>query len=190
MAKDTDGDFGKFVNQTKKPRDDAQRWRAFKNIARFFKNPFGYIYWKVEPFHRQNRVRFLWCLAVFHLWSSFLLYVMVKNKKENMINHWRWRCGEINKTHGAMTRDRRFPTNRIKNYVRYSNFHQVRRNKRLNMIHLNWWCRDQNFRKYFELRKRHDIKPALSGFAHEPIHKETAAKNWEIAQMRASRESR
>jgi len=59
-----------------------------------------------------------------------------------MIEHWRWRIGEENKTHGAMNRDRRFPVNRIKNYVRYSNFHQIRRNKRLNMIHLNWWCRD------------------------------------------------
>ena len=45
--KATDGDFGKFVNTMKKPRDNAQKWRAFKNIARFFKNPVGYTYWKV-----------------------------------------------------------------------------------------------------------------------------------------------
>ena len=190
LAKHTDGDFSKFVNNAKKPRDDAQRFRAFKNIARFFKNPFGYLYWKMEPFHRQNRVRFLWGMVIFHLWSSFLLYVMVKNKKERMIEHWRYRIGETNKTHGSMNRDRRFPANRIKNYVRYANFHQVRRNKRLSMIHLNWWCRDQNFRKYFEMRKKHDIRPALSGFAHESIFKETTAKNIEIAQMRSTQESR
>ena len=47
LAKETDGDFTKFVQNMKKPRDDAQRFRAFKNIARFFKNPMGYIYWKV-----------------------------------------------------------------------------------------------------------------------------------------------
>jgi len=58
------------------------------------------------------------------------------------------------------------------------------------MIHLNWWCRDQNFRKYFEMRKKKDIKPALSGFAHESIFKETTAKNLEISQMRLSKESR
>ena len=190
MAKHTDGDFGKFVNNTKKPRDEAQRWRAFKNIARFFKNPFGYMYWKMEPFHRQNRVRFLWGMVIFHLWSSFLLYVMVKNKKEKMIEHWRYRIGETNKLTGLENRDRRMPVNRIKNYVRYSNFHQVRRNKRLSMIHLNWWCRDQNFRKYFEMRKKKDIRPALSGFAHESIFKETTAKNLEISQMRHSQESR
>ena len=190
MAKDTDGDFGKFVNQTKKPRDEAQRFRTFKNIARFFKNPLAYAYWKTEPFHKANRVRFLWGLVVFHLWSSFLLYVLVKNKKESMIEHWRYRIGETNRMHGLANREHRFPANRIKNYVRYSNFHQVRRNKRLSMIHLNWWCRDQNFRKYFEMRKRKDIRPALSGFAHESIFKETTAKNLEISQMRHSREMR
>ena len=190
LAKDTDGDFGKFVNSTKKPRDEAQRWRAFKNIARFVKNPVGYIYWKMDPFFAQNRVRVMWGFVIFHLWSSFLLYVMIKNKKEKMIEHWRYRIGETDKTHGQLNRDRRFPANRIKNYVRYSNFHQVRRNKRISMIHLNWWCRDQNFRKYFEMRKKKDLKPALSGFAHESIFAETAAKNLEISNMRNTHESR
>ena len=186
LAKDTDGDFFKFVNNAKKPRDNAQRWRAFKNIARFFKNPVGYVYWKMDPLHQKNRVRFIWGLVIFHLWSSFLLYTMLKNKKERMIEHWRYRIGETDMTHGKLNRDRRFPANRIKNYVRYSNFHQVRRNKRLSMIHLNWWCRDQNFRKYFEMRKKHDMRPALSGFAHEPIFAETTAKNLEISKMRQS----
>jgi hypothetical protein len=47
LAKETDGDFTKFVMKTGKPRDMAQKWRAFKNIARFMKNPFGYTFWKV-----------------------------------------------------------------------------------------------------------------------------------------------
>ena len=179
------------MNQTKKPRDEAQKWRAFRNIARFFKNPFGYTYWKIQPLHAQNRVRFLWGLVAFHLYSSFLLYVMVKNKKERMIEHWRYRIGETDRTNqGGKTRDRRFPANRHKNYIRYSNFHQVRRNKRLSMIHLNWWCRDQNFRKYFEMRKKNDIRPAETGFVHDAIRAETTAKNAEIAAMRASRQSK
>lgn len=93
---------------------------------------------------------------------EWLLNIWIE--KERMIEHWRYRLGETNKTHGAAHRDRRFPADRKKNYVRYSNFHQVRRNKRLNMIWTNWWCRDQNFRKYFEMRKRHGIRPSLSGF--------------------------
>lgn len=188
--KSTDGDFGKFVNTMKKPRDNAQKWRAFKNIARFFKNPVGYTYWKVDPFHSQNRIRFMYCLLVFHLYQSFIVWMMVKNKKEKMIDHWRYRIGETNKSHGAGHRDRRFPVNRIKNYVRYSNFHQVRRSKRLGMIHTNWWCRDQNFRKYFEMRKKNDIRPALSGFYHEKLYDEVAAKNQAIADMRISRQAK
>ena len=66
----------------------------------------------------------------------------------------------------------------------------MRRNKRVSMIHTNWWCRDQNFRKYFEMRKRHDIRPSLSGFYHEDIHKDTVAKNQAMMNMRASQEPR
>ena len=108
-------------------------------------------------------------------------------EKERMIEHWRYRLGEVSKQHGAGHRDRRFPVDRKKNYVRYSNFHQTRRNKRLNMIWTNWWCRDQNFRKYFEMRKRHGIRPSLSGFYHEQIYADVEKKNWELSQRRASR---
>ena len=59
-----------------------------------------------------------------------------------MCEHWRWHLGETNASHPAAVRDRRMPADRKKNYVRYSNFHQIRRNKRLGMIHLNWWCRE------------------------------------------------
>ena len=185
--KSTDGDLSKFANTTKKPRDNAQKWRAFKNIARFFKNPVGYTYWKIEPFHNQNRFRFMYAILAFHLYQSFLLWILVKHKKEKMIEHWRYRIGETNRSHSMGHRDRRLPTNKIKNYVRYSNFHQVKRCKRLNMIHTNWWCRDQNFRKYFEMRKKNDIRPSLSGFYHEKIFNETTAKNQAIADMRHSR---
>jgi hypothetical protein len=84
LAKETDGDFAKFVLTTRKPRDMAQKWRAFKNFARFFKNPVGYLYWKINPLHAQNRIRFIWVLLVFHLYSSFLLYVMIKNSMFNI----------------------------------------------------------------------------------------------------------
>ena len=187
--KTTDGDLTKWVNGTVKPRDNAQKWRAFKNIARFFKNPVGYTYWKIEPFHGQNRFRFIYALLAFHLYQSFLLWVLVKNKKEKMIEHWKYKIGETNRNHNAGHKDRRMPINKIKNYVRYSNFHQALRCKRLSMIHLNWWCRDQNFRKYFEMRKKNDMKPSLSGFYHEKIFDEATAKNQAISDMRNSRQA-
>ena len=172
-----------------KPRDNAQRYRAFKNISRFYKNPWGYTYWKMEIFHGQNRFRFMYFLVGFHLMSSFILYTFMKQKKEKMIEHWRYRVGDTNKFHANGHRDRRMPVNRIKNYVRYSNFHQVRRNKRLNMIHLNWWCRDQNFRKYFEMRKKNGIRPSETGFYHEELYEQTKATNQHFADLRKSRQA-
>ena len=67
LARDTDGDFTKFVQSTKKPRDEAQKWRAFKNISRFMKHQIGYMYWKTEVFSRQNRMRFLYINMVYML---------------------------------------------------------------------------------------------------------------------------
>lgn len=110
-----------------------------------------------------------------HKLINFLL------EKERMCEKWRYSIGEVNKMHSAQHNDRRFPVDRKKNYVRYSNFHQIRRQKKLNMIYTNWWCRDQNFRKYFEMRKKHGIRPSVSGFYHEKIYEETAQKNLKIS---------
>ena len=190
LAKETDGDFTKFVQKTQKPRDMAQKWRAFKNIARFFKNPFGYVFWKVANLGNQNRIRIVYVFLFWHLYQSFVLYCLTKQKKENMISKWKWHVGEINKWYSAPHSDRRFPADRKKNYVRYSNFHQIRRNKKTSMIHTNWWCRDQNFRKYFEMRKRHDIKPSMSGFYHEPIYEKTTQIKTDWANLRKSQQAR
>ena len=78
LAKETDGDFNKLDMKTQKPRDTAQRWRAFKNIARFFKNPFGYTFWKVATLTNQNRIRLVYVLLIFHLYQSFALYLLTK----------------------------------------------------------------------------------------------------------------
>ena len=58
------------------------------------------------------------------------------------------------------------------------------------MIHTNWWCRDQNFRKYFEMRKRHGVAPAISGFYHDDIYENTLQENTKWAAMRASQQPR
>ena len=187
MAKEYDGDFAKMVNKTGKPRDEAQKWRAFKNFTRFFKNPFGYTFWKVATLSNQNRIRFIYVLMVFHLYQSFMLYLLTKSKKENMIANWRWHIGENNKHYSNPTSDRRFPAHRHKNYLRYSNFHQQLKNKRISMIHTNWWCRDQVFRKYFDIRKRNGMEPSMSGFYHEDVDAKTKAQNTEWARIRANK---
>ena len=178
------------MENTSKPQDEAQKWRAFKNISRFFKNPFGYVYWKMEPFHHQNRVRFVWLLLTYHLYFSGIQYMLVKNQKEKMCAHYRYRVGDTNDFHGPAHSDRRFPANRHKNYLRYSNFHQARRNKRLGMIYTNWWCRDQNFRKYFEMRKKNDMRPSETGFYHEKIYEDAARQNAAVLAQRYSRQAK
>jgi|TARA_B110000238_G_scaffold158604_1_gene171879 hypothetical protein len=107
-----------------------------------------------------------------------------------MIAKWKWHIGEVNKHYDAPHTDRRMPADRKKNYVRYSNFHQIRRNKRISMIHTNWWCRDQNFRKYFDMRKKNGIEPGFSGFKHEELYDATMKKNTEWANLRASKAAR
>lgn len=42
-----------------------------------------------------------------------------------------------------------------------SNFVYQFKNYHPNMITDPYWCRDQNFRKYFEIRKRHGIEPSV-----------------------------
>ncbi|CAI2379660.1 unnamed protein product [Moneuplotes crassus] len=170
VAKESDGDLTKFVMQSQKPRDVAQKWRTFKNIARFFKNPVGYAYWKMRPLHKQNRVRAIWVILAAQLYFSFVAWIGTKNKKESMMAFWMHSIGETSKEQGLPLDAKPFPADRHKNYLRYSNFHQKLRNKRTSMIWTSWWCRDQNFRKYFEMRKKHGIRPSLSGFYHEKIY--------------------
>ena len=88
LAKENDGDLTKFAGNLKKDRDNAQRWRAFKNIGRFFKNPFGYTFWRVAGLTNQNRFRVIWALLIWHLYQSFTLYLVTKKKKESMIAKW------------------------------------------------------------------------------------------------------
>ena len=190
LARETDGDFTKFVDNTKKPFDEAQKWRVFKNITRFQKNPIAYIYWKVEPFHANGRMKIMYFLLGFNLITSAMLNMHAKMQKEGRCKMWRWRNGETSYQYDTVKAERSMPYDIKKNAVRYSNFHQKRRNKRTSAIMTNWWCRDQNFRKYFQMRKKHDIRPSETGFYHEPLYEETVRKNVEWAAMRKAQQAK
>jgi hypothetical protein len=43
-----------------------------------------------------------------------------------------------------------------------SNFNAYNKNPSQNCITTAYWCRDQNFRKYFEMRKKHGIEPSTN----------------------------
>lgn len=42
-----------------------------------------------------------------------------------------------------------------------SNFNAINKNPIEHCITTAYWCRDQNFRKYFEIRKRHGLAPSV-----------------------------
>ena len=189
VAKQSDGDLSKFAMQSQKPRDIGQKWRVFKNFARLFKNPVGYIYWKLQPLHSQNRVRFIWAMLIAQLYCSFVAWAAIKGKKESMIEFWLHSVGETSREQGPNKNPIPFPADRHKNYIRYSNFHQTLRNKRTSMIWTSWWCRDQNFRKYFEMRKKHGIKPALTGFYHEKIYQDSMNATISLHKKRQMRDT-
>lgn len=42
-----------------------------------------------------------------------------------------------------------------------SNFNGINKNPIEHCITTAYWCRDQNFRKYFEIRKRNGIAPSV-----------------------------
>jgi hypothetical protein len=42
-----------------------------------------------------------------------------------------------------------------------SNFNNINKNPVEHCITTAYWCRDQNFRKYFEIRKRNGIEPSV-----------------------------
>ena len=188
LSKQTDGDLTKFVMQSQKPRDNGQKWRVFKNIARFMKNPYAFYYWKTSPFVSQNRVRFLWVLLISQLYLSTVSYAGVKQKKEGMVEKWMHSMGMLTSTYGLPNQGQRFPADRHKNYIRYSNFHQKLRNKSLSFIWTDWWCRDQNFRKYFEMRKKNGIRPSQSGFYHEKIYSDGIAHQRALHAKRQMRD--
>lgn len=43
-----------------------------------------------------------------------------------------------------------------------SNFNTSFKNAHPDLLTTSSWCRDQNFRKYFEIRKRHGIEPSTN----------------------------
>lgn len=42
-----------------------------------------------------------------------------------------------------------------------SNFNSINKNPIEHCVTTAYWCRDQNFRKYFEMRKKNGIKPSV-----------------------------
>ena len=165
----------------------AQKWRAFKTIARFAKNPVAYGMWKFASLHNQNRIRFMWGIMFFQLYFTTKNYIQIRRSADKQKERFYWAYGLTSRNYMTPINHIRMPRDRHKCYVRYSNFHQMKRNKRAAAEHMNWWCRDQCFRKYFEMRKKNGIKPSLTGFYDDAIYAKSRAIDEKYTKMRQDR---
>ncbi len=55
-------------------------------------------------------------------------------------------------------------------YSLIQNFGMARRPIDKTSIWSNFWCRNQNFRKYMQMRKKHGIRPSETGFYHDKLY--------------------
>ena len=62
-----------------KQKDFGQKWRTLKNIARVFKNPAGFVYWRYMYKHKQNRAMNLWYAGMWIFIGSAVLFMSVKS---------------------------------------------------------------------------------------------------------------
>lgn len=64
MGKDYNWEVDKYATASKSA-DVGNRRRFIKNIARFIKNPSGYVYWKTYlKAENHNKIRQLWALLL------------------------------------------------------------------------------------------------------------------------------
>jgi len=59
LLKQNDGDLVPWGQSLNKPRDNAQKWRTIKLYLRFFKNPFGFIQWRLYALRKRGRYSIL-----------------------------------------------------------------------------------------------------------------------------------
>ena len=57
-----------------------------------------------------------------------------------------------------------------------SNFNGIHKNVNNRLMTNSYWCRDQNFRKYFEMRKKNGIEPSTD--VNTYYNKDKAAPYW------------
>lgn len=169
-----------------KPKDYAYKWRLNKNMARIFKNPISYFTWRYIYMVNQNRAPSLWTLAILALCVSNTYYLAQKSKSyRTSQREWRIKRGiqlwSLNKNDFIDTRLVTGPdTTTFKKHI--SNYNSMFKNPHPRCQTTAYWCRDQNFRKYFEIRKRHGIEPSTNESTYYNKDKE---QNYWLSLMKA-----
>lgn len=154
LGKQYDWELGKFGG-SKKSVDAGNKKRFFKNLWRFLKHPIGYTYWKTARY-RQAKGRLQATTFGIAAIMTVIYYkkLSMANAKKN---HFIQVSGQ--NVQGSGLTPQGFEDQKLArqlNTIHSFLYYDIPGNK----IVVNP-CKNQNFRKYFELRKRYGIKPSL-----------------------------
>jgi len=153
LGKQYDWELGKWAASKKAP-DRGNKKRFFKNVWRFIKHPLGYTYWKTARW-RLGRGRLQGTT-----FSIAALLIFIKYKRVSLAqakrNHFIQVSGE--NVQGSGLTPQGFEDQHLARQV--NTFHSLLYyHIPANKIVVNP-CKTQNFRKYFELRKKNGILPS------------------------------
>lgn len=82
MLKDYDGDLSKLTLEIQKKNDFGYKWRLLKNYARFTKNPFGYLHWKLQYSIKQGRFTSPYNFVVYT--CLLAIFLQLKNRSQEV----------------------------------------------------------------------------------------------------------
>lgn len=180
LLKQTDGDLAKISLDMKKDKDYGYMWRLNKNIARVFKNPIGFATWRYAYQLNMNRGLNPWTIFMLAGCFASTLQLAMKSKEyRDKENEWRMRRGienwRLDKNSFIDDRVVTGPdTTTFKKHI--SNFNAQFKEPHVRCYTNPYWCRDQNFRKYFEMRKKNGIEPSIDVSTY--YNKDKAAAYW------------
>jgi len=152
MGKQYDWELEKFRLAKKYPdRGNKRRW--FKNMFRLIKHPMGYLWWKTYRFRTAKGRLMATCMgiaAIFTLYKYKYLSMQLQKKATY-----------------ALFSGKNVEGTGVSNMGYYD---QILAKQAMPLTELLYYevpghkiivspCRDQNYRKYFELRKKHGINP-------------------------------
>ncbi|CAD8127163.1 unnamed protein product [Paramecium sonneborni] len=151
MGKAYDWEMEKFRMQ-KKFIDRGNKRRFFKNFFRFIKNPFGYIYWKTYKI-RQPKGRIITTMLGLGVIGTLYKYKLESNQIQKR-EYYLLTAGKNSEGSGLIN-------------TGYNNDKLARQGMPLTQMFYSYLMakdivvsrsRDQNYRKYFEMRKKYQIK--------------------------------
>ena len=150
LGRQYDWELEKF-RCAKKPVDQGNKRRIFKNAFRFIKNPGGYIYWKTFKF-REHRGRFIQ-LGMGMMIFSLFVYGKNQNDRNMHILNTRLRIGENPEGTGSES----FGYNQGRAaYLNVPLYAWMQQDFDPTKVRISP-AKDQVFRKHFEMRKRKGI---------------------------------